>query len=41
MLADKIIKGGSGNWGAIAMLPHPNVSDADARLMVKYVLSLR
>ena len=41
MLADKIRKGGSGNWGAIAMLPHPNLSEADAQLMAKYVLSLK
>src|SRR5690606_15835065 len=26
MLADKIIMGGTGNWGAIAMTPHPDLS---------------
>jgi cytochrome c len=39
-LADKIIKGGAGVWGQIPMSPHPTVSNADAREMVKYILSL-
>ena len=39
-LANTIIKGGSGQWGAIPMTPHPNVSIEDARQMVKYVLLL-
>lgn len=41
MLADKIIHGGSGNWGQVAMTPHPAVSEGDAKTMVKYVLSLK
>lgn len=40
-LVSKIKHGGSGNWGQIAMTPHPNVSDDDARTMVKYILSLK
>ncbi len=40
-LSDKIIKGGAGRWGAIAMTPHPQVSKEDAKAMVKYVLSLK
>ena len=40
-LASKIIKGGSGNWGNIAMSPHPNLSMTDAQDMVKYILSLK
>jgi cytochrome c len=40
-LANKIIKGGSGNWGNIAMSPHPDLSITDARDMVKYILSLK
>ena len=40
-LANKIIKGGSGNWGNIAMSPHPNLSITDAQHMVKYILSLK
>jgi cytochrome c len=39
-LADKIIKGGSGNWGEIPMTPHPAISKDDAKEMAKYVLSL-
>jgi cytochrome c len=41
MLADKIIKGGSGVWGAIPMAPHPQISKADATKMVTYILSLK
>lgn len=41
MLASKIIKGGSGVWGAIPMTPHPQVSEEDAEAMVKYVLLLK
>ena len=40
ILASKIIKGGSGNWGTVPMTPHPQVSEADAKTMVKYVLSV-
>lgn len=39
-LADKIIKGGAGVWGDIPMSPHPGVPQADAKEMVKYILSL-
>jgi cytochrome c len=40
-LAQKIIKGGAGVWGTVPMTPHPQVSQEDARTMVKYVLSLK
>ena len=40
-LAHKVIKGGSGNWGTVPMTPHPTISEADAKAMVKYVLSLK
>jgi cytochrome c len=40
-LANKVIKGGSGNWGTVPMLPHPQLSKDDAKTMVKYVLSLK
>ena len=40
MLAQKVIKGGSGTWGSIPMTPHPQVSEDDAKAMVKYVLTL-
>ena len=41
MLADKIMNGGSGNWGTAPMAAQPGVSKADAVLMAKYVLSLK
>jgi len=41
MLAGKIIKGGSGNWGAIPMTAHANLSQEDAEAMVKYILLLK
>lgn len=40
-LADKIIKGGSGNWGQLPMTPHAALSVDDAKQMVKYVLLLK
>lgn len=40
-LANKIIKGGSGNWGDIPMTPHPQFSEEDAKKMVRYILSLK
>ncbi|MGG9961281.1 c-type cytochrome [Ferruginibacter sp. SUN106] len=40
-LAEKVIKGGSGNWGQVPMAGHSEVSKEDAVLMVKYVLSLK
>lgn len=41
MLAAKIMKGGSGNWGSIPMTPHASLSEDDAKQMVKYILLLR
>jgi cytochrome c len=41
MLAGKIIKGGSGNWGAIPMTPHPQLKQEDVEQMVKYILLLK
>lgn len=40
LLAERIIKGGSGVWGQVPMTPHPDVSQADAEKMARYVLSL-
>ena len=39
-LSEKIIEGGSGNWGDRAMTPHPALSSKEAGDMVKYILSL-
>lgn len=40
-LANKVLKGGKGQWGDIAMAPHPALSLSDAKEMVKYILSLK
>ncbi len=40
-LIHKIQKGGTGNWGNVPMTPHPDLSDADAKTMVHYILSLK
>jgi cytochrome c551/c552 len=39
-LTQKIIKGGSGVWGEVAMPAHPDLKEADARQIVQWVLSL-
>ncbi len=39
-LADKIINGGSGNWGKVAMAAHPNLKESDAKEIVSWILSL-
>jgi cytochrome c len=41
MLANKVIAGGSGVWGQVAMAPHPALTHADAKKIVEYVLSLK
>lgn len=38
-LVAKVMKGGSGAWGAIPMPANPQVSDAEAHTLVKWVLS--
>ncbi|USX23750.1 c-type cytochrome [Oxalobacteraceae bacterium OTU3REALA1] len=38
-LVTKIIKGGSGTWGAIPMPANPQVSEAEAKTLVKWVLA--
>ncbi len=40
MLANKIIKGGNGNWGEQNMSAHPQVTPEEAKIMVNYVLAL-
>lgn len=39
-LAEKIIEGGSGNWGEQPMSAHPQLSQEDAKEMVQYILGL-
>ncbi len=41
MLTKKVIAGGSGNWGAVPMSPHPQLAEADVKKMVQYILSLK
>ena len=38
-LTQKILKGGSGVWGAVPMPANPQVSETEARTLVKWVLS--
>ena len=40
-LVGKVINGGAGNWGAVAMTPHPQLPKEDVREMIKYILSLK
>ena len=40
-VSKKIITGGAGNWGTIPMIAHPDISEADAKAMMKYILSLK
>lgn len=39
-LTDKVIHGGSGNWGNVAMQAHNQISSEEAQYMVNYILSL-
>lgn len=41
MLTKKVIAGGSGNWGQVAMTPHPQLAATDVKKMVQYILSLK
>lgn len=38
-LTAKVIKGGSGSWGDVAMTAHPTLKEDDVKEMVKYILS--
>lgn len=40
MLAGKIIEGGGGNWGDVAMSAHPQLSEQEAEEIVRYIFSL-
>ena len=40
-LSMKVINGGIGVWGQTPMSPHSSLSEADARKMIKYILSLK
>ena len=38
-LAQKILKGGSGAWGAVPMPANPQVNEADAKKLAAWILS--
>lgn len=40
-LATKVMKGGSGVWGAVPMPANPQVNQAEAETLVRWVLSLK
>jgi cytochrome c len=40
-LAQKIMKGGSGVWGPVPMPANPQVSDADAKKLAAWVLTVK
>ncbi len=40
-LSDKVLKGSTGSWGAMPMPPHPAMSEADAKKMVQYVMTIK
>jgi cytochrome c len=40
-LTTKVMKGGAGTWGAVPMPANPQVSQAEAETLVKWVLSLK
>lgn len=39
VLAAKIQKGGSGNWGPVPMPPSPQVNGADAKALAEWVMA--
>jgi cytochrome c len=38
-LTQKVMKGGSGTWGAVPMPANPQVTEAEAKQLVQWVLS--
>lgn len=40
-LAKKVIEGGQGVWGEVPMAAHPELSEADAKAIVKYILTFK
>jgi len=40
-LMNKVAQGGGGVWGAVPMPAHPQLSEADRRTLVKFVLNLQ
>jgi len=40
-LADKIVNGGGGVWGENVMAAHPDLTEQNARLMSRYIMSIK
>ncbi len=41
LLAEKVMKGGTGVWGQVPMAAHPNLSKEDAVALVQYIMLLK
>lgn len=40
-LIQKVMKGGSGVWGPVPMPPNPQVSSAEAKTLVNWILNIK
>ena len=40
-LAQKVVKGGSGVWGAVPMPANPQVTEAEAKQLVQWIMTLK
>jgi len=40
-LAQKVVKGGAGVWGAVPMPANPQVSEAEAKQLVQWIMTLK
>ena len=40
-LAQKVVKGGSGAWGAVPMPANPQVTEAEAKQLVGWIMTLK
>ncbi len=40
-LAQKVMKGGSGTWGPVPMPANPQVSDAEAKELVRWIMTVK
>lgn len=38
VLARRIVDGGGGNWGLVPMVPNPQISEAEARVIAEWIL---
>ncbi len=41
VLSQKVMKGGSGNWGPVPMPANPQVSDAEAKELVRWIMTIK